>query len=328
MACSAVRRPPVDYARRVGPDLIGAIVGKYAKLLSLLVAIVSGLLVPQAASLVFLIQYLVIGMLFCAFLEIAPNLRTFDKSLLAVLGANLAIPVVVYVLVRPFDPQLALVGFVTAISPTATAAPVIAGFCGSKIDYVAASVLITNTAVVLILPFVLSFQNGLDAGAIWSYFTKVVVVVFGPFVLAQVLRRYGSDVAKIIKCNNWLPFGAWLIVLFLATSSASQFIRASAGSAPLHIVPLALLSLAICVMNFTVGYLVGLPKYGREASQSLGQKNTMLMVWFSLSFCSPVTALGPTFYVIYHNLYNCYQMLRRSWALSALPRAEDVQSDI
>jgi BASS family bile acid:Na+ symporter len=33
------------------------------------------------------------------------------------------------------------------------------------------------------------------------------------------------------------------------------------------------------------------------------------VVWIALAFINPVVALGPTFYIIYHNIYNSWQII-------------------
>ena len=66
----------------------------------------------------------------------------------------------------------------------------------------------------------------------------------------------------------------------------------------------------VCAANFAVGRLLGGKKFSREASQALGQKNTTLTIYLALTYASPLIALGPTFYVIWHNLWNSWQLHR------------------
>jgi BASS family bile acid:Na+ symporter len=56
--------------------------------------------------------------------------------------------------------------------------------------------------------------------------------------------------------------------------------------------------------------VIGGREFPREASQSLGQKNTTFTIYLALAYASPVVALGPTFYVIWHNLWNSWQLHR------------------
>ena len=69
-------------------------------------------------------------------------------------------------------------------------------------------------------------------------------------------------------------------------------------------------SLMLCTLNFWIEKLIGGQQFALEASQSLGQKNTMFTVWLAFSFLNPIVALGPMFYLLYHNLYNSYQLMK------------------
>ena len=75
---------------------------------------------------------------------------------------------------------------------------------------------------------------------------------------------------------------------------------------------LALLSAAICFVNFYFGRFIGGRRYRREASQVLGQKNTTLTIFLALTYANPLVALGPTFYVIWHNAWNACQLQMRA----------------
>ncbi|HQL21587.1 MAG TPA: hypothetical protein PLY49_07505, partial [Opitutaceae bacterium] len=61
-----------------------------------------------------------------------------------------------------------------------------------------------------------------------------------------------------------------------------------------------------------LGYLIGRPDFSREASQALGQKNTTFTIYLALTYANPLVALGPTFYVLWHNLWNSWQLQRAS----------------
>ena len=56
------------------------------------------------------------------------------------------------------------------------------------------------------------------------------------------------------------------------------------------------------------GALIGGRRYWQESSQALGQKNNSFVIWIALTFINPLVAMGPTFYVLYHNLYNSFQI--------------------
>jgi BASS family bile acid:Na+ symporter len=95
----------------------------------------------------------------------------------------------------------------------------------------------------------------------------------------------------------------------LATAKANHFMTHEVSFPKSIIISIALVSLAACVVNFSLGRLLGGKNLTQEASQALGQKNTMFIIWISMTFLNPLVALGAMFYVIYQNLYNSYLLL-------------------
>jgi len=91
---------------------IGTFLSGQGKGLSLLLTMLVGALVPQGHVFSDWIQYLLMVMLFFAFLDIEFK---FQKSVLWVLLANVAVAFVVYFVLAPFNLMLALAGFMTAI---------------------------------------------------------------------------------------------------------------------------------------------------------------------------------------------------------------------
>lgn len=277
---------------------------------ALITAMALGALMPAAHILSPAISYLIMFMLFCAFLDLRFNAQMFDKTVFFVLAANLIIPVGCYFLIAPFDQTLALIAFVTAATPTAISSPVIVGFLGGRVAYAVASVLLTNIVMAIFLPVALPFvaPAAVPAGTL-VVLASAATVILVPLMLAQLMRWAPPRAASAARGLKSLSFPAWLGVLFIATASASYFIRTAYDGPPAFLWIIALVAAMVCIANFAIGYLLG-GTDAREASQCLGQKNTMFTLWFSLSFLSPLIALGPAFYVLFHNLYNSYQLAR------------------
>src|SRR5688500_19508743 len=89
----------------------------YGKVFGLLATMALGALFPQAHVFSFLIQYLLMLMLFFSFLDIEFRLQTFQKSILWILFANIIVAFLSYALLVSFDSTLALTAFMTAIAP-------------------------------------------------------------------------------------------------------------------------------------------------------------------------------------------------------------------
>ena len=99
-----------------------------------------------------------------------------------------------------------------------------------------------------------------------------------------------------------------MVMLFTVCAQSSAYIVRQENLSPMILAEIFLLAALLCFVNFTAGYFLGEPHFRRECSQSLGQKNTMLMLWVGLAFFNPIVALGPTFYVVCHNLWNSWQL--------------------
>jgi BASS family bile acid:Na+ symporter len=287
----------------------------YNKVFGLLATMLVGAMFPQAHTWSFLIQYLLMTMLFFAFLDIEFKPETFQKSVIWVLLANVGVAFVSYVSLASFDLMLALTAFMTAIAPTAIAAPVIIGFIQGKIEYVVTAVLFTNISSAVIIPLVLPFLLGAEVQiSVWEVLQPVLIVMFVPLILARLAARLSLRTQAFIRRGKQFSFPIWLVNLFIITANASNFLRNENSDSAVTLITIALISLVLCIVNFGLGALLGGRQNWQEASQSLGQKNLSFVIWIALTFINPLVAMGPTFYILYHHLYNSwsiYQFERR-----------------
>jgi BASS family bile acid:Na+ symporter len=283
----------------------------YGKVLGLVLMIVMGILFPQFGSLSFLIQYLLMAMLFLAFLDIEFRPGSFHKGVIWVVLANIAIAFAGYGILRPFSLDLALTAFITGIAPTAIAAPVIIGFLQGQVEFVAAAVLLGNLTMSLVLPVALPFVVGdVVKVSIWQVLRPVLITMLIPLLLARASHLLPSTSQSLIRRGKAFSFALWLSALLISTAKASDFLRSDGSASAAVVLPIALISLIICIVNFSLGALLGGERFRQESSQSLGQKNNAFVIWVALTFINPLVAMGPTFYILYHNLYNSWQIYR------------------
>jgi len=277
--------------------------------LTLLFTMLIGAFFPLAHHLSFLIQYLLIVMLFFAFLDIEFKADIFRKSVLLVLLANAVVAFGGYFVLVPFDLTLALSAFVTAIAPTAIAAPVIIGFIHREVEYVITAVLITNVASAVVVPLALPSLLGAQVRiSVLEVLQPVLVVMFVPLILARLVRRLSPSAQDFIRKGKIVSFPIWLLNLFIISANASNFLRNGKSNSTNMLFAIALTSLVICVINFSLGALIGGREHWQEASQSLGQKNLSFVIWIALTFINPLVAMGPMFYIVYHHLYNSWSI--------------------
>ncbi|MFH1524085.1 MAG: hypothetical protein ABIF04_03895 [Chloroflexota bacterium] len=280
----------------------------YGKVLAILLTMAAGALLPQFHIFAFLIQYLLMAMLFFAFLDIDFKPHSFQKGLIWILLANLSIAFLGYWFFSFFNNSLALAAFITGIAPTAISSPVIISFIEGRVEYVVASVLLTNISMALVIPFALPFLIGaVTRISVWEVLQPVLVTMFVPLILARLVRFLPSDARNVIRKGKTCSFPIWLLNLFIISAKAVDFLRNGTSSTTI-LLEIALVSLTICVVNFSLGALIGGREQWQEASQALGQKNNSFVIWVALTFINPLVAMGPTFYVLYHNLYNSFQI--------------------
>jgi len=258
------------------------------------------------------IQYLLMVMLFFAFLDIEFKLQ---KSVLWVLLANVVVAFIAYWVLVPFNLMLALAAFMTAIAPTAIAAPVIISFIQREVEYVVASVVLTNIASAFVVPLALPFLIGTQIQiSILEVLQPVLVVMFVPLILAQLVKALPSNAQSFIRKGKAVSFPVWLVNLFIISAKASDFLRSDNTDSLSTLAIIAVVSLVICIINFGVGALLGGRSHRQEASQALGQKNLSFVIWIALTFINPLVALGPMFYILYHHIFN-------SWAIYQFERS-------
>jgi bile acid:Na+ symporter, BASS family len=276
---------------------------------SLLVTMLIGALVPQASRFSFLIQYFLMVMLFFAFLDIEFKPQSFKKSLLGILAANIVVAFIVYAALVPFNLTLALAAFMTAIAPTAIAAPVIIGFIQREVEYVVTSVMLTNIVSAFVIPLALPFliRSQIEI-SVWEVLQPVLKVMFVPLILSQLVKLLPVKTQSFIRKGKPFSFPIWLVNLFIMIAKASDFLRHDTADSISTLVIMAAVSLVICIFNFGIGALLGGRTHWQEASQSLGQKNLSFVIWVALTFINPLVAMGPTFYILYHHLYNSWSI--------------------
>lgn len=287
---------------------------------ALLSAIILGALCPPAYAAAWAIRWLVMGMLFFVFLQTRLSRESLRRSHGVLLAVNVLMGFAAWGLgwlVGGRD--VALAAFFAGITPTATAAPVVVSFLRGRVEYVVAAFLVTNLVIAALFPLMLPLVLGHATPAVFSQVLGTIgTVVFGPMAAAWLLRAAHPAAADWPKRLANVSFGMWVLALFLITANASRFLHAQADLPRRTLAAIAATSALVCAANFALGRLIGGREFPREASQSLGQKNTTITIYLALTYANPLVALGPTCYVIWHNVWNSWQLHQAS----RTPRAD------
>jgi BASS family bile acid:Na+ symporter len=263
------------------------------------------------------------AMLFFAFLGIDFDLGSFPKNVIWILFLNLAIAFGGYAVLAPHNTNLALAAFMTAAAPTAIATPVITAFVQRKVEYVVASVILTNLASAFVIPTVLPALLGSGIRiSVDQVLRPVLIVMLVPLILACLTSRLSTGAQHRIRGCKGISFPLWIANLFIISANASNYLRSSSTDSIPALAAIALISLLLCLINFSAGFLLGGHNFWQEAGQSLGHKNLSFVIWIALAFINPMVALGPTFYLLYHHLYNAWLIQHFERARISNPRRD------
>lgn len=218
-------------------------------------------------------------------------------------------------------------------APIAAASPIIVGLMDGDIEFTATAMLLSQVVFAVLTPFVLPFVVH-DPGL--SYTTLMLLVgeqltyiMVAPAIFAFILRMvYPPSKLWAPKLRDF-SLGVWLWNLTLIAAIGTK--RILLMHYTWHdIWPMAVAAAAICLFGFVAGYWLGYPRYKRECSQCLGQKNTILTLYIANQpFATPLASIAPVCYVFYHNIANAIQMAlavrekQRRLAVSARPDPEE-----
>lgn len=201
------------------------------------------------------------------------------------------------------------------VCPPATASVVIIGKLGGNISSGSTYIVISNLIVSVITPLFIPFMHPESGSTFFATFlamiSKLFPLMLGPLLLAWLVRYLLPALhAKIVTYPN-ISFFLWLIALSLAMVTASRALMNS-NVAGVTLAVMAAVSLVSCVFQFWIGRRIGASDSDAiAAGQTLGQKNTVFLIWMSYTFLTPVTAIAGGLYSIWHNVINTWQLARK-----------------
>lgn len=218
--------------------------------------------------------------------------------------------VAVYHIVTPLLGELVGQGaMICVLAPIAMAAVVIGGMLGANVTTMATYSLICNMVTAIVAPSILHlYGNGTCTFV--EIISRVAPTLIAPFLLGQMCRYMWRSGANWLSEHSQLSFYLWLVSLTLVIGRTTCFILDTEAD-PFVEVELALVALVLCLVQFSVGRMLGRAAGDVVAGgQSLGQKNTVLAVWMALNFLDPVASVAPTAYIVWQNFVNSYQIWR------------------
>lgn len=209
------------------------------------------------------------------------------------------------------------------ICPTATAAAVVTRKLGGDVAGITTYTILINMLAALLVPLIVPLIQPVEGVTFRMAFCMIMAKVFPllilPCICAWLVRYLLPQVHRRLVAYPDLPFYLWAVALTLAIAVTVKSIVYSELGVGLLLM-IALVSLICCGIQFAVGKAVG-SRYGRRAGkesrrvtagQALGQKNTVFAIWMGYTFMTPETAIVGGLYSIWHNLYNSWQLYRKT----------------
>ena len=280
------------------------------------IAIVAGILLPQAGALAPALPFLIGIMMFLTFVTKSPPQThgyTFKIEIRAFV-VSLVLIVALWGIVKLFSlpREVLLGGAIIALCPPANAAPAMAKMLGGSASLALKIFLSGNLIACFSIPIVFGYLTGIEASlyeVALKIFNTIQPIISIPLAFALGLRAFYPELADRAAKFQKYTMVVWTVSVFLILAKASMDIRAmgfaelwESGKLPM----MAAVSLVLCILQFALGWYCERGRRPIEGSQSMGQKNTTLVIWVASLYAGPVVALAPTCYVVWQNLVLTY----------------------
>lgn len=202
--------------------------------------------------------------------------------------------------------------FICFICPTAAAVVVVAEKLGGSIGSLTTFTIIANVVTMIIIP---TFFPMVERDANITFLTamlmllrNIFVVLVVPLALALLSRRYLPGFVRRANQHKNIGFYIWCVNLAIISGTTMQNVVHSTVSGWV-LWMLLITPLFVCLIQFTIGKAIG--RHWNDsisAGQALGQKNTVVGIWLTLTFLNPLAAIAPGAYVLWQNLVNGWQI--------------------
>jgi len=270
----------------------------------------------------FLVPYLLFAMLLLTFCKVSFRELRFERLHFWLLLIQVIGSVFSFVVLYPFSKYLAETAMLCFIAPTAAAAAVVTGKLGGSVPsltmYTLLSCLMTAILIPLFFPYVAALPPYIDLQVNRSFIVSVLLImrrlfpiIVLPLILAWLLREFLPRLHAKLSSISGVSFYLWAISLTCVTAITVKSLVDSKGDVAIEWLS-ALVGLIICCIQFILGKAIG-QHFGQRISggQSLGQKNTSLVIWISQLYLNPISSLGPCSYVIWQNIINSWQLWKK-----------------
>lgn len=269
---------------------------------------------PRLVELMPVVLFALLYVTFCK-IEIKEMKPKAWHFVLQLIRTSLALLMVIAICLfgKNYEAKVILEGaFICFICPTAAAVAVVTEKLGGSIGSLTTYTVIANIFTMIIIPSLFPMvEKGADVSFLYMsmmVFRNVTTVLVVPLLLALLSRKFLPRFVDKVKSVKDLGFYMWCFNLtILMGETLRNFLHSTVSGWILAL--LLIVPLAVCLVQFAIGKAVGRHwDASISAGQALGQKNTIVGIWLTLTFLNPLAAVAPGAYVVWQNLVNGWQL--------------------
>lgn len=269
---------------------------------------------PRLVELMPVVLFALLYVTFCK-IEIKEMKPKAWHFVLQLIRTSLALLMVIAICLfgKNYETKVILEGaFICFICPTAAAVAVVTEKLGGSIGSLTTYTVIANIFTMIIIPSLFPMvEKGADVSFLYMsmmVFRNVTTVLVVPLLLALLSRKFLPRFVDKVKSVKDLGFYMWCFNLtILMGETLRNFLHATVSGWILAL--LLVVPLVVCLVQFAIGKAVGRHwDASISAGQALGQKNTIVGIWLTLTFLNPLAAVAPGAYVVWQNLVNGWQL--------------------
>ena len=269
---------------------------------------------PRLVELMPVVLFALLYVTFCK-IEIKEMKPKAWHFVLQLIRTSLALLMVIAICLfgKNYETKVILEGaFICFICPTAAAVAVVTEKLGGSIGSLTTYTVIANIFTMIIIPSLFPMvEKEADVSFLYMsmmVFRNVTTVLVVPLLLALLSRKFLPRFVDKVKSVKDLGFYMWCFNLtILMGETLRNFLHATVSGWILAL--LLIVPLAVCLVQFAIGKAVGRHwDASISAGQALGQKNTIVGIWLTLTFLNPLAAVAPGAYVVWQNLVNGWQL--------------------
>lgn len=269
---------------------------------------------PRLVELMPVVLFALLYVTFCK-IEIKEMKPKAWHFVLQLIRTSLALLMVIAICLfgKNYEKKVILEGaFICFICPTAAAVAVVTEKLGGSIGSLTTYTVIANIFTMIIIPSLFPMvEKGADVSFLYMsmmVFRNVTTVLVVPLLLALLSRKFLPRFVDKVKSVKDLGFYMWCFNLtILMGETLRNFLHATVSGWILAL--LLIVPLVVCLVQFAIGKAVGRHwDASISAGQALGQKNTIVGIWLTLTFLNPLAAVAPGAYVVWQNLVNGWQL--------------------